>query len=346
MARRWTRRPEGSTWGDFGEDDQLGRLNLLTPDKVKQGIAEVHEGRVFGLSMPLDYPGGAVLNKHRHPPKLSAVLRDGCPCFNFPLSRVDGRNTDVMSDDQVTLALQYSTQWDSLAHMGARFDVSGTGVEEKVYYNGYRANEHIVGPLDYGDGEDRPVAGPYGARALDVSTMARKAIQGRAVLLDLKKHFGLDRHSVGYRDLQRILELDRVVVEPGDMLVLRTGFTEVLVAMNREPDIDVLNRSACVLDGRDPALLQWVTDSGISAICADNYAVEGVPAKEAAGRRPALPLHQHCLFKLGVPLAELWWLKELADYLGASGRSRFLLTAPPLHLPGAVGSPVTPVATV
>ncbi|HEX9419045.1 MAG TPA: cyclase family protein, partial [Methylomirabilota bacterium] len=33
---RWTRRPDGSTWGDFGPDDQIGRLNLITPEKVKQ----------------------------------------------------------------------------------------------------------------------------------------------------------------------------------------------------------------------------------------------------------------------------------------------------------------------
>jgi hypothetical protein len=26
----WKHRPEGSTWGNFGEDDELGRLNLLT----------------------------------------------------------------------------------------------------------------------------------------------------------------------------------------------------------------------------------------------------------------------------------------------------------------------------
>ena len=38
---RWKRRPEGSTWGDFGPDDQLGRLNLVTPEKVLQGIREV-----------------------------------------------------------------------------------------------------------------------------------------------------------------------------------------------------------------------------------------------------------------------------------------------------------------
>ena len=65
---RWTRRPEGSTLGDWGPDDQLGRLNLLTQQKVLQGIAEVKEGRVFCLSLPLDYPGGAILSPRRHPP--------------------------------------------------------------------------------------------------------------------------------------------------------------------------------------------------------------------------------------------------------------------------------------
>jgi kynurenine formamidase len=45
-------------------------------------------------------------------------------------------------------------------------------------------------------------------------------------------------------------------------------------------------------------------------------------------------------------LGELWYLEELAEWLSANGRSRFFLTAPPLRLTGAVGSPVTPVATV
>ena len=42
--KRWKYRPEGSTWGDWGDDDQLGRLNLITPKKVLEGIAEVKEG--------------------------------------------------------------------------------------------------------------------------------------------------------------------------------------------------------------------------------------------------------------------------------------------------------------
>ncbi|MFL4975042.1 MAG: cyclase family protein, partial [Microvirga sp.] len=65
---RWKRRPHGSTWGDFGPDDERGRLNLITPEKVRQGVAEVREGLTFCLSLPLEYPGGNVLNPRRHPP--------------------------------------------------------------------------------------------------------------------------------------------------------------------------------------------------------------------------------------------------------------------------------------
>jgi hypothetical protein len=50
-STRWKHRPPGSTWGDFGPDDQLGRMNLLTAEKVRQGIAEVHEGLTFNLSL-------------------------------------------------------------------------------------------------------------------------------------------------------------------------------------------------------------------------------------------------------------------------------------------------------
>ena len=38
MAKRWVQRPDGSTWGDWGEDDELGRINLITSEKVLEGV--------------------------------------------------------------------------------------------------------------------------------------------------------------------------------------------------------------------------------------------------------------------------------------------------------------------
>ena len=344
MSARWTRRPEGSTWGDFGPDDECGRLNLITPEKVLQGVREVREGRTFCLSLPLDYPGGNILNPRRHPPRRFATVRGGAPNYNFPLSSEQPEWTDVMNDDAVLIYTQYSTQWDALCHAGAQFDADGDGEAEAVYYNGWRAGTDLVGPAEAGEGENRFEG--VEARRLGIENMAERCVQGRGVMIDLHAHFGDAPTAVGYDDLMRVCEADGVEVEPGDMVCLHTGFGRVVLDMKRTPDAQRLHGSCAALDGRDERLLQWVTDTGLAALIADNYAVEALPSRPGQARHAFLPLHEHCLFKLGVHLGELWYLSELAAYLRARGRNRFLLTAPPLRLPGAVGSPATPVATV
>lgn len=346
MTKRWKNRPEGSTWGDFGADDQKGRLNLLTPEKVLQGIAEVKTGKTFCLSLPLDYPGKRLLNQRRFPPRLFATQRGGLANFNFPLAMNDPRLADVVSDDSVLLCLQYSTQWDSFAHVGARFDADGDGEAEMVYYNGWRAGEHVVGPsLDQPGSEFTRFEGSE-ARRLGIQNMAETCVQGRGVMIDIEKHFGRERTFVTYDQLMRIMEADKVEVEKGDMVLLHTAFTKVVMDMKKEPDQDTLLHGCCVLDSRDRRLLQWITDSGLAALIADNYGVEDPHAEVPEDANLLMPLHHHCLFKLGVPLGELWYLNDLALWLREQKRSRFLLTAPPLRLPGAVGSPATPVATV
>lgn len=346
--QRWTKRPEGSTWGDFGENDQLGRVNLLGPEQILKGISEVREGRAFCLSLPLDLPGGMALNPRRKPPRLSGTERDGVPYMNFPMENLDATSIDVLSDDQVLMSLQYSTQWDALAHVGAQFDADGNGTPRKVYYNGYAAGTDILDAPHGDDHGDCCGSGTHamGALKLGVENFAVKGMQGRGVLVDFTRHFGRERKLIGYNELAAVMEKDGVTVERGDMLVLRTGFAELITEMAGKPDAETLHHACSVLDGADERLLQWITESGIATICADNYAVEAYPARERPGKKSLLPLHHHCLFKLGLPLAELWYLKDLAEALHAGQRNRFLLTAPPLRLPGAVGSPVTPIATI
>jgi kynurenine formamidase len=327
----------------------LGRLNLVTPQKVLQGIREVQVGKTFCLSLPLDYPGGSVINPRRNPPVLQPTQRgNGRPNMNYPLRCDDPTALDVICDDQVLLTLQYSTQWDSLSHVGQMFDADGDGIPEDVFYNGYRAGTDIIGPVTYdAGGATTPTGQVSGARKLGVENMAVACVQGRAVMIDLLAHFGRSGKIVGYEDLMMVLDKDKVVIEPGDFVCIRTGFAEVLLQMNKQPDPAVLFATTCALDGRDARLQQWVTDTGGVALLADNYAVEAAPARPCLDDHCAmLPLHAHCLFKLGCYLGEMWYLTELADWLRANGRNRFLLTAPPLRLPGAVGSPATPVATV
>src|SRR5262245_61556749 len=229
MQQRWKWRPEGSTWGDFGPDDERGRLNLITPEKVLQGIAEVKEGVSFCLSLPLDLPGSNRLNPRRHPPRRFATLRDGKQNFNFPLRAENSHYTDVVCDETILLYTQYSTQWDSFAHVGSFFDADGDGMPEAVFYNGWRSGEHVVSAAERGDAEDWARFEGVEAKALGVETMAAACVQGRAVLIDLHAHFGRERKLVGYDDMMRVCEKDRVTVEQGDMVCLHTGFGAALV---------------------------------------------------------------------------------------------------------------------
>jgi kynurenine formamidase len=233
--------------------------------------------------------------------------------------------------------------------VGQLFDADGDGRPEPVFYNGYRAGKEISGPTDPDDAGaigTVPAKTTTAVHALGVENMAAHCVQGRAVMIDLHAHVGRSRVAVGYDQLMRIMDKDRVVVESGDMVCLHTGFAQMLLDMNKQPDAHVVENSCAALDGRDAKLLQWVTDSGLAALIADNYAVEAHPAAHRDGHCATLPLHEHCLFKLGVNLGEIWLLTPLANWLREHKRSRFLLTAPPLRLPGAVGSPATPVATV
>jgi kynurenine formamidase len=348
---RWKQRPPGSTWGDWGPDDELGRINLLTPDKVLEGVREVEAGLSFCLSLPLDFPGGTALNQRRYPPKLAPtedMQGNGATFYNVrmrDMAEGDDRYVDVWADDTVTLSLQYSTQWDSLAHVGAEFDADGDGVEEAVYYNGYRAGTDLVGPDPdaAGDGTGHRCF----ARHLGLEHMAATGVQGRGVLVDLAHHLGHEWRGVDLDTLQSIMAADDVVVEPGDMLLLHTGFATRVLEWDRNPDPIEIHRTCTYLDARDPSLLSWIAESQISALVADNYAVEGLVGRDKdPSRHSFLPIHHLCLFRLGVPLGEMWYLHELATWLRDHRRSRFLLTAPPLRLPGAVGSPLTPVATV
>ena len=238
---RWTNRPAGSTWGDFGADDERGRLNLLTPEKVLQGIAEVKVGKTFCLSLPLDYPGGAILSPRRHPPVLKPTMRGDKPNMNYPLRCDDPTATDIVCDDTVLLTLQYSTQWDSLAHVGQMFDADGDGRAEDVFYNGYRAGRDIIGPAYYdAQGNMTPCDEPQGARHLGVQNMAEACMQGRGVMIDLEAHFGRTGHIVSHDELMEVMRKDNVVVEPGDFVLFRTGFAEMLLEMNKQPDREQL----------------------------------------------------------------------------------------------------------
>lgn len=330
---RWAKRPDGANWGDFGEDDRVGRMNLVTPERRRRAIAEAREGQAFLLGLPLDYPKGGMF-AGRNPPVLEATYgSDGRRMYDWLMP---GSTVDIVNDDRVQITLQYSTQWDGLSHIGAVFDADGDGVAEHVFYNGYRSDQDFVQPSE---------GVPPKAIALGIENLARTCVQGRGVLVDLRQAKANAHGGVGYDALMRAIEAQGADVQEGDFLCTYTGFGDLLLREGEHVDAAALN--ACPgLDGTDKALLDWIDRSGLAAICADNAMVEKLEGVTRCEGQTCLPLHEHCLVKLGIHLGEFWWFGGIAPWLAEHKRAHFLLTAPPLNLPGAVGSPATPIGTV
>lgn len=92
--------------------------------------------------------------------------------------------------------------------------------------------------------------------------------------------------------------------------------------------------------GRDA--IPWLHEKAVSALATDTLGVEPLVPEDPEDR--FLPVHVACLVDLGLPLGELWDLEALAADCAEDGRYEFMLVAPPLYLPGGMGSPLNPIA--
>jgi kynurenine formamidase len=162
-----------------------------------------------------------------------------------------------------------------------------------------------------------------GSNDLEVSAWKDKIV-GRGVLLDVARFMDVDRLRPGTAITAEMLdataEQQNVAVEAGDIVLVRTGHAP----------------------GLSRSTVPWLHEHDIAALASDTQGVEVAPNEEPVVRPH--PLHQAALIDLGLPLGELWWLEELSQDCAGDGVYEFLLVAPPLNIPGAVGSVLNPQA--
>ena len=66
--------PKRSAWGLFGDEDQLGCLNLITPEKTAEAAKLVRKGAVFPLNLRLDQPSPPMYGRK---PLVHHLLEEG-----------------------------------------------------------------------------------------------------------------------------------------------------------------------------------------------------------------------------------------------------------------------------
>lgn len=293
-----------SNWGRWGEDDQLGTLNLLSPEKTRRALSLVQEGATVSCARRISYQAGP---DSQRPPQ------------HFMVMSGDAYRPGEGPDRQV--AMDYFglifhghtiTHIDSLAHFFWEGRLYNGKPASLVSVNGGAASHHV--------------------------DVANGGIIARGVLVDAPLLRGVELvergDGVGLADVERAERECGVTLEEGDVLLLRTG---QLGHRERTGPVDVAVAGSA---GPLPELLPLLKERGVAVLGSDT----GNDVQPSGYERFSNPVHQVGIVALGLWILDNAWLDDLAAACKERGRWEFLINILPLRIPNATGSPVNPVA--
>jgi kynurenine formamidase len=303
--------PSGSAWGLFGPDDELGTINLLTSDRVREAARCVRSGRTFSLDWPVN----------AFDPQTSASRR---PAVHTIFAKHPNGRDDYLD----SFYLQGSSQLDGLRHQRHA---------EYGFYNGRADGLILPGTEALGIQRwtDHGIIGR--GVLLDVDAFLR----ARGSVLDHAAGEAFDATL-----LDQVAAAEGVTLGDGDILMIRTGWSRFYV-----DELDAPGRAALAKDMHSSGLrqsaetIEWLWDHHFAAVVSDNVGLECVPAvPESPFEGSGHLMHQELIALLGMCIGELWRLDELAADCANDGVYESMVVSVPLNLVGGVGSPSNAVA--
>lgn len=290
----------------WGEEDEIGAFNLITPQSRFDIMSKVDASRVFDLSceyfmgMPtwssLGDPAFQIFKTHD--PEGDVVTN--------PLGLdEDANKLTSYTGDAISMYTHSGTHIDALNHFGCHGEI----------YNGYHAHEHV---------------GNRTWQKCGVDTIP--PIIAKGVLLDVAGYKGVDilppSYGIGAEDLAGAAEKQGVTISTGDVVLVRTGqyrkWPDTAAFLSDEPGLN--------LDGA-----KWLVEQGAMLICADNVAIEQLPSTNPS---TWIPVHMYLFNEAGVTVIEVVNCEELA----AEKVYEFAFIGLPLKLRGASASPIRCIA--
>jgi kynurenine formamidase len=296
-------------WGRWGPDDQLGTLNLVDDATRRRAAACVRFGRAIPLGFALSERRGiqiGIIPGRLNPLRTMTHL-------NTPLS--DDPEWICSSEDVVVMGTQAATHWDALSHVSYGGHI----------YNGY------------------PASTTTDAGASRCGIHLVRTLVSRGVLLDVALAKGLEVLEPGYpiqpEDLDAACALGRVSVEPGDIVLVRTG-QMIHLGLNGRGRRNPMTYAAPT-PGLTMSTAVWFHDRDVAAVATDTLPLEVFPGEEEG---TFLPVHLLHLVEMGMTQGQNWVLDELAEDCAEDGVYEFFLDASPLPFVDGTGSPLNPVA--
>ena len=296
-----------SNWGRWGEEDQLGTLNFLSPERTRRAVSLVREGVTVSCSRTISFdpaPDVAVPPVH-----FMVESGEGWASGDKVTSRVSQASTDFFGMVFHGFTI---THIDSLAHF----------FWEGKMYNGRPS--HLVSTN-------------LGATVESVE-QAKDGIVTRGVLVDVPMIRGIEwverGEGVMPEDILAAEQRCGFEVEEGDVLLVRTGQLHrrnVEGPINPRIDGSTACQAACLPLFHERSIAMLGSDTG------NDVTPSGYPSLTN-------PIHQVGIVAMGMWILDNPDLEELAQACRERNRWEFMLSIGPLRLFNTTGSPVNPLA--
>jgi kynurenine formamidase len=236
---------------------------------------------------------------HQHIPfSLALHRRHGDP---HPAKRADGSS---FANEVIVTSGHSGTHIDALGHFSRNGCLhGGVKVQDVETRDGYR----------------------------DLSAAEIPPIIQSAVILDVARAKGVDclnpAEEVSVADMEKALTVNGGVIQAGDAVLLRTGWTK------HWQDAETFNGRRGGMPGPGEKAVRWLIDRGATLMGSDTPGFECLPT-------PGVSVHAILLVDEGIHIIENLNLEEVA----LQRHARVLLVALPLRLSGSTGSPIRPIA--
>lgn len=296
-----------SNWGRWGDDDELGTLNFITPEARRYAASLVTEGRSVSLGRTVDTHQGPL---NPYPAQYLQTMRGSGGVLEYIGMFFHG---------------QSQSHIDAFSH--------GATIDGKHFYNGVEVRKL------------RSPRGPRGSVHHWRHGIVTRGVlydvpryRGTGYVAP-----GEPVHGWELADVARAQGLEP---RPGDAVLIRCGRDPYLIAHpdGFAPEDDGFG--AIIPAGVHVSVIEYLYETDAALLCWDMLdaptADQGIdnPTRFVT----AVHLHQILLPYMGMPLVDNVDLEELAAACAAAGRWEVLFTLAPLIIEGGTGSPVNPVA--
>ncbi|CAG7561063.1 unnamed protein product [Fusarium equiseti] len=297
--------PAGNAWGLFGENDECGMLNLLTPEIVTKAASEIRDGVRVSTDWPLN--------------------RMSRPCFGrAPFKHeINTKTPRAVNDDTLTFNTQSSSQWDGFRHYAYQ--------KEKLWFNGKSLDSLLASDLIDSAWVER--GGIVGRGVL--LDYASWADSNNITLTPF------ETKSITVTTLKKVAESQGTTIQQGDILFIRTGWVRAYDKLSDEECKTLADHKVPPAHGVESSeeTLRWLWDQGFAAVAGDQPSMEAWPCQNTD-----FFLHEWLLAGWGMPIGELFDLEALSKECEKRKRWSFFFTSMPLKVPGGVASPPNGVA--